>query len=163
MLTRPSLWRVMFLSEKYGRMTLTLDEVAQQIGIAAGTIKNRRGRGEFTWIRSDGRALYADVRGVADYLAAQEWAEHCKSDRIVTRSARRSIERRQRPAWADRDAIKAVYAQAIRRSRETGIPHHVDHEIPLQGKLVSGLHVATNLQVLPWYENVAKNNRFEIE
>ena len=29
-----SVWRVMFLAEKYGRMTLALDEAAEQIGLA---------------------------------------------------------------------------------------------------------------------------------
>jgi hypothetical protein len=63
-----TLWRVTFLAERYGRMTLTLEEVADQLGIAAGTIKNRRTRGEFAWLKSDGRALYADVADVAAYL-----------------------------------------------------------------------------------------------
>lgn len=62
------LWRVMFLAEKYGRMTITLDEVAEQIGLAPSTIKNRRTSGEFAWLKADGRALYADVADVADYL-----------------------------------------------------------------------------------------------
>jgi hypothetical protein len=63
-----SLWRVLFLAEQYGRMTLTLEEVAAQIGIAAGTIKNRRTRGEFPWLKSDGRALSADAVDVASFL-----------------------------------------------------------------------------------------------
>lgn len=63
-----SLWRAMFLTEHYGRMTLTLDEVAEQIGLAASTIKNRRTLGEFAWIRADGRQLSADVADVAAYL-----------------------------------------------------------------------------------------------
>lgn len=65
---KPPLWRVMFLIATYGRMTLTLQEVADQIGIAPGTIKNRRSRGEFAWLRSDGRQLSADVEDVAQYL-----------------------------------------------------------------------------------------------
>ena len=64
----PALWRVMFLAEQYKRMTLTLDEVAEQIGLAPGTIKNRRQAGEFQWLRSDGRQLYADVADVAAHL-----------------------------------------------------------------------------------------------
>jgi hypothetical protein len=65
---RTPMWRVLFLAEKYGRMTLTLDEVAEQIGYRPGTIKNRRQQGEFTWLRTDGRTLYADVADVVAYL-----------------------------------------------------------------------------------------------
>jgi hypothetical protein len=63
-----TVWRVMFLAERYGRMTLALDEVAEQIGYAPATIKNRRTRGEFGWLKVDGRSLYADVQDVAEYL-----------------------------------------------------------------------------------------------
>lgn len=66
------------------------------------------------------------------------------------------------PPWADLEAMRAIYAEAQRRTRETGIPHHVDHEIPLQGERVSGLHVANNLQILPGSENSRKKNRFEV-
>ena len=66
-----SLWQAMFLAERYGRLTLTLDEVAEQIGLAAGTIRNRRTGGDFAWLKSDGRELRADVSDVAEYLAQQ--------------------------------------------------------------------------------------------
>ena len=67
-----SLWRVLFLAERYGRMSLTLEEVAEQIGLAPGTIRNRRARGEFDWLKSDGRQLYADVADLAAYLEQQQ-------------------------------------------------------------------------------------------
>lgn len=69
------LWRTIFLAEHYGRLTMTLDEVAEQIGLAATTIKNRRSaRGDFPWIKADGRELYADVADVAYYLEQRRTA-----------------------------------------------------------------------------------------
>jgi hypothetical protein len=86
-----------------------------------------------------------------------------KANRTALLAKRRSAEMSRTPAWADLDAIKAVYAQARAVTERTGIPHHVDHEIPLQGKLVSGLHVHNNLQILTKSENSRKCNKFEVE
>lgn len=65
-------------------------------------------------------------------------------------------ERQQCPPWADLRAIQAVYWLCAKTTRETGIPHHVDHIVPLRGKTVSGLHVHWNLQVIPAVENLRK-------
>ena len=64
------------------------------------------------------------------------------------------------PAWADLKAMQAIYKKARDLTANTGIPHHVDHEIPLRGKLVCGLHVETNLRVITADENIKKNNKF---
>ena len=60
------------------------------------------------------------------------------------------------PPWADLGKINEVYALAAK------LKLTVDHVIPLQGKLVSGLHVHTNLQLLTKTENSIKNNKFEV-
>jgi hypothetical protein len=76
---------------------------------------------------------------------------------------RRAAKLKRTPPWADLEAMRAIYQEAQRLTSETGIPHHVDHDVPLQGKLVSGLHVPNNLQILTGSENSKKRNRFEVE
>lgn len=61
---------------------------------------------------------------------------------------------RQQPAWADTAKIAEIY----RKAKELGLT--VDHEIPLRGELVSGLHVHNNLQLLPGHENMSKGNKY---
>lgn len=73
---------------------------------------------------------------------------------------RRAAEIQRTPSWANHDSIDAIYIESKRLTKETGIPHHVDHIIPLQGKLVSGLHVETNLKPVPATENLSKSNSF---
>lgn len=71
--------------------------------------------------------------------------------------------KRQRPPWADQIAIDALYLEARRLTRDTGIAHQVDHEIPLRGKLVSGLHIETNMRIITAFDNGTKKNKFEVE
>jgi len=70
------------------------------------------------------------------------------------------------PKWVDKDhmwMIKEAYELAQIRTKQFGFSWHVDHIYPLQGELVSGLHVIENLQVIPGIENIKKKNKFEID
>ena len=74
---------------------------------------------------------------------------------------RNASKMRRTPPWADLDAIRKLHEQAQRLTKETGVAHHVDHIIPLQGKTVSGLHIHTNMQILTARENCRKWNKWE--
>ena len=67
------------------------------------------------------------------------------------------------PVWLSKEdtwLIEQAYDLAQLRSRIFGFQWHVDHVVPLQGKLVSGLHVPHNLQVIPAWDNRSKSNKF---
>lgn len=66
---------------------------------------------------------------------------------------------RATPAWADLKAIREIYREAARRSKEDGVKYHVDHHYPLKGDNVCGLHVEGNLKIIPASENARKRNR----
>lgn len=46
-----------------------------------------------------------------------------------------------------------------RRNLLTSVEWHVDHILPLKGKVVSGLHIWSNLQVIPKILNLKKRNK----
>ena len=86
-------------------------------------------------------------------------AKHMK--KVIARNQQRLEQiKRATPPWADKSAITDLYVLAKVLSRETGMQLDVDHVVPLRGRLVCGLHVGTNLRLLPRRENQLKHNRF---
>jgi hypothetical protein len=74
-------------------------------------------------------------------------------------AARRAAQLQATPPWVDHTEILRVYQESARLTLETGIPHEVDHIIPLRGRNVCGLHVPWNLQAIPAEDNRRKGNR----
>jgi len=80
-------------------------------------------------------------------------------------SKRRAALLQRVPIWQtefDELKIKCIYSVAAMLSKVNNEPWTVDHIIPLQGKIVSGLHVPSNLQLMRARENEAKRNKYEI-
>lgn len=74
-------------------------------------------------------------------------------------SKRRAVEVRATPKWADESAIFTMYEKAQEWTKLTGEVWTVDHIIPLASKIVCGLHVETNMQLMTKPENSKKHNR----
>lgn len=104
------------------------------------------------------------VKRAADILARNKAWKIANPERMQAADARRRAARLQRtPAWLTEDdlwLIEQAYDIAQKRTQLFGFPWHVDHVLPLQGKLVSGLHVPHNMQVIPALENCRKANHF---
>ena len=86
-----------------------------------------------------------------------------KAAKVARTIFRRLAKIQRTPLWLtdiDHERIGNEYKLAAILTKVTGSPWHVDHIIPLQGKMVSGLHVPSNLRVLPATENIRKSNLF---
>lgn len=77
----------------------------------------------------------------------------------VHNANRRAAKLQATPKWASEALILAIYEECQLLSEETGIPHHVDHAVPLISDIVCGLHCEDNLQILPALDNLSKGNR----
>ena len=80
--------------------------------------------------------------------------------RVTAKQAKRTASQLQAtPGWADSKAMDQYYLIARFLTEELGTPFQVDHVVPLQSKQVCGLHVQTNLSILPAAWNAKKGNR----
>lgn len=95
----------------------------------------------------------------ARYLAANKPKLNAKSKAYVLSRERRT------PDWLTQDdlwMLEEAYELAAKRTIMFGFRWDVDHILPLHGKLVSGLHVPQNVQVIPASVNRSKSNRYAV-
>lgn len=97
----------------------------------------------------------ADIWG-KDHYCKTCFHEYVRPLRAETEASKRAHLKNATPSWADKQLIRRFYAECPKG-------YHVDHIVPINGKLVCGLHVENNLQYLLAKDNIAKSNNFEIE
>jgi hypothetical protein len=104
-----------------------------------------------TWYKANSNKLKAD---------AITWRK-TNPDKRTGYAAKQNAAKKQRvPAWADHDKINEWYELAAFATEVFETPIEVDHIVPLNGKLVSGLHVDYNMQLLTSEANNKKHNKF---
>lgn len=92
----------------------------------------------------------------------KKWEDNNPGKKVAQVRKRQAAKLQRTPMWLSKEQLKeiqAFYVESAKLTKETGIPHEVDHELPLQGKNVSGLHVPWNLRVVPRSTNRRKGNK----
>ena len=101
-----------------------------------------------------------------EYLQRQKrYRDADKSKGAAKRAKYRASLLNRTPNWLtdnDLSLIDSKYAIAKWLSVVVGIKYEVDHILPLQGKLVSGLHTPDNLSIIKSSINRSKGNRHTI-
>jgi hypothetical protein len=102
----------------------------------------------------------------AEIQKVRNW-QKLNSDKVnATQAKRRASKLQATPKWLTTEQLIKIaefYTIAKQLEQETGIKHHVDHIVPLQGINVCGLHVPWNLQVITAQENISKSNKYNYE
>jgi hypothetical protein len=111
-------------------------------------------------LRARGVKLKKYSKGLKKYDREKQ-AQHNKAWRAKNPGVVKGWQLRRRIVcpWDIRDITNTIYLIA-RAYRSVGISCHVDHIIPLNGETVSGLHVHTNLTLLPAEHNLKKGNGY---
>ncbi len=141
---------------------VSVNDAGRQTGVAAQNISKvckgvRDTAGGYKWERP---TTVSDDKKLANREA------HNKLKRISDKVRYNGLIDRT-PAWltpGDIEAIDEMYelAQFCTEESTDSTKYVVDHIIPLNGKLVSGLHVPSNLQVITAEANSRKRNTYVI-
>ena len=124
---------------------------------------------EFFLAQDDG---YHNVRAdkeIAAYEKAKNnhWAlKLSRPQRAAIQAKRNATKKHATPRWLTKGELSDIdnlYVLCALETSKTGVPHEVDHIVPLRSELVCGLHVLCNLRIVSACKNRSKSNRFAVE
>lgn len=93
-----------------------------------------------------------------------KWAKDNPGRALLNKSLYKNQVKRATPKWLTEEhkqQMRTIYDVCCIVKKQLDVPHEVDHIIPLRGKIVCGLNVPWNLQILPKRVNNSKSNKFE--
>lgn len=105
---------------------------------------------------------YHHANKVVSNNRSRKWTQDNLARHNQHSAKRRASKLQRTPSWLSethRRHIGFFYQAAKTITEETGVSFVVDHIVPLQGAIVSGLHVPWNLQVITSSENASKSNK----
>jgi ribonuclease HII len=113
-------------------------------------------------VKIDGKNRYQNKKEeIKQYVAKYKKLNPAIAN--ANKAKRKSAKKLRTPMWLtdiDYERIANEYKLASILTKLTSEPWHVDHVIPLQGKIVSGFHVPANLKAIRGSENCSKQNQF---
>lgn len=115
-------------------------------------------------LNNESRQYYIENKEHLREKGNQHYLENKVMYLLYSKSRKKHIDRAT-PLWlSDQDysQIVQIYQERKRLTEETGNVYHVDHILPLRGKLVCGLHVPSNLQIILASENLKKGSAFNV-
>jgi len=107
------------------------------------------------------KLAYFEANKEKALAAARRWQAENPHLRNAATARRYVRKKHATPSWACPYIIEWYYFDARWMTEQTGVAHQVDHVIPLRHPRVCGLHVETNLQVIPAVDNIKKNNKYD--
>lgn len=102
--------------------------------------------------------LYHESHRQEGRVRSAKWAKENKERTTFLARKHQAARINSVPKWANEFFMDEAYRLSALRTKITGIKWEVDHIVPLQSKLVCGLHCEHNIQVIPSLLNKRKSN-----
>lgn len=124
------------------------------------TYKDMTRSEQLAYHRGKNRAYYLKRVGALSRVSPLENTPEREAQRQRDKANRRATRAKQARIMDEFTQFVTAEAHDLRKLRNssTNIEWHVDHIIPLKGKQVCGLHIWSNLAVIPKTHNLSKGN-----